>query len=156
MICHLQYHHSPPGGHSLVIPRLETKPLTIPLSSCVRATVSNRPTTWPSATVRKPSDRSACCGRPQRETPSSGSPRWCSLETSEFLPAGGFTSGSYLQRGDSPCGPPRTGHKQRQLEKSNGWIGSEGNPVLVLVRPLESWGQNNTQESLWTDTCRFS
>lgn len=65
-----------------------------------RAMECSRPTTWPSATVRKPSDRSACSGRRQRETPSSGSLRLCSPETSEAPP--GFTSGSYVWKGTSP------------------------------------------------------
>lgn len=64
----------------------------------------NRPPTWPSATVKKPSGRSACCGRRRRGTPSSGSLRWCLLGTSD--PRLSFTSGSYLWGGGgsgSPC-----------------------------------------------------
>lgn len=67
-----------------------------------RAMECSRPTTWPDITAKKPSGRSACWDRLQRETPSSGSLRWFSPETSEPSLAG-FTSGSYLwDRSSSP------------------------------------------------------
>lgn len=54
---------------------------------------SKRPTS-PSATATQPRARSASCGRPPRERPSSTSQRWCSCETSETPPS--TPPGSYL------------------------------------------------------------
>lgn len=120
-----------------------------------RVMVCNRPTTWPSATVKKPSGRSACWGRRQRETPSSGSLRWCSPETSE-PPLPGFTSGSYLWECSPPCTPPRLcrqGLEQKTVRETMGvWFGRTlGAGFGAKSVDSKSRDQNRMQGSLLTD-----
>lgn len=64
------------------------------LSPYPRVMVCSKPPTSPSATATQPPERSASCGHPPREKPSSSWQRWSSWETSER--ALSTPSGSYL------------------------------------------------------------
>lgn len=111
-----------------------------------RVTAYSRPTTWRSTTVRRPSGRSACWGPRQRETPSSGSPRWYSPETSEAAPAQDSLQAATPGHAARPRPRPPHSHSHRLRQArvgpwgvgEHGSVGWGGPPVSVLVVISES------------------
>lgn len=111
-----------------------------------RVTAYSRPTTWRSTTVRRPSGRSACWGPRQRETPSSGSPRWYSPETSEAAPAQDSLQAATPGHAARPRPRPPHSHSRRLRQarvgpwgvREHGSVGWGGPPASVLVVIRES------------------
>ena len=106
------------------------RPSSSSSSPVFRVMAWSRPTSWRGTTVKKPSDTPVCSGRPRRETPSSGSLRWCSPETNEPPVPGASLQAATCRKANSPPSPMclhRGGRRHRDIKRER----SNGRPVQI-------------------------